>query len=44
MGSKINVKEGTGRVIGVDPLRSMVRIKLENDNEIEVNAKDLPKK
>ncbi|MFH1288986.1 MAG: methionine--tRNA ligase [bacterium] len=44
MGSRITVKEGQGRVIGIDPLRGIIRIKLENENEIEVNARDLVKK
>ncbi|MDD5772545.1 MAG: stage 0 sporulation family protein [bacterium] len=44
MGSKITVKEGAGRIIGIDPLRGIVRIKLENETEIEMNAQDLVKK
>ncbi|MEW6088298.1 MAG: stage 0 sporulation family protein [bacterium] len=44
VGSKITVKEGQGRIIAIDPLRGIVRIKLENENEIEVNAQELVKK
>lgn len=44
VGSRITVREGQGKIIGIDPLRGIVRIKLENENEIEVNAQELVKK